>query len=123
MSLTLSLPITFMTNNELITVVLSCLHTIQFERPAPRVGEYVLCVRCDAYKRSIVPPDSFRIVCRDCTRFPQRDYGRASLRVEIDADKHARKFPGHRVRVLNGEREVSERMHAAPLSLLDVAPF
>jgi hypothetical protein len=104
-------------------VVLSCLHTILFEKPAPRIGEYVLCVRCDAYKRAVVPPDSYRVTCRDCTRAPARSYGSAKLRAEIDADKHARKLPGHRVIVLNGERHVSERMHEAPASLLDTPPY
>lgn len=110
-------------SNELKTVVLSCLHTLQFESPYPRIGEYVLCVRCDAYRRAVVPPDSYRVECKDCTRAPRTDFGRALITAEIAADKHARKLPGHRVRVLNGHKLVSERMHELPATLLDSPPF
>lgn len=112
-----------MSSNDLITVIMSCLHTAQFQRPAPRIGEYLLCTRCDAYRRTVVPPDSFRVECKECVRTPRRDYGRASLRAEIDADKHARKNPGHRVRVLNGEKLVSERMTEHAPTLDGAAPF
>lgn len=111
-------------NDETVTVVMTCLHTKVFRRPAPRPGEQVWCERCDTYKGAIVPPDHFRVICLDCTKLPgTRDYGRARLTAEVDADKHARKKPGHRVRVLNGTAVQSERMHHAPPSLLDVPPY
>lgn len=108
---------------EYYTVILSCLHTLQFQKPLPKPGETVLCFKCDTYKQAIVPPDSYRVECRDCTRAPERDYGRAVITAELAADKHARKNAGHRVRVMNGERTVSERMHESAPTLLDAPPF
>lgn len=108
---------------ERFLVILSCLHTTEFQKPTPRPGEYVWCYKCVNYKRAVVAPTSYHITCRDCTRAPVRDYGDAKLRVEIDADKHARKFPGHRVRVMQGDNLVSERMHEPQPSLLDAPPF
>lgn len=104
-------------------VVLSCLHTLQFDAPMPKIGEHVFCPSCNAYRRSVIPPDSYRIECRDCTRPPRSDYGTARIRAELDADKHARKLPGHRTLVYNGGELVSERMHGAPASLLDAPPY
>lgn len=106
-------------DGEIYTVVLSCLHTLQFQKPIPRPGELVWCKLCDQYKKSVVPPESYRVECRDCTRAPTKDYGRAVITAELAADKHAGKHPGHRVKVMNGPHVVSERMHAEDNSLLD----
>lgn len=108
-------------------VVLSCLHTVTFSAPYPKVGEYVLCMRCDAYRRAAALPDSYRIECRDCTNVATRgsrtEFGGNTIAAEIAADRHARRKPGHRVMVLNGDALVSERMSEADPSLLDAPPF
>lgn len=103
-------------------VVLSCLHTLTFDTPAPSVGEYVFCFRCNAYRRAAQVPDAYTVDCLDCTR-GRKEYSGNHLRAEIAADKHARKFPGHRVRVLNRGEVLSERAHAPEPDLLDVPPF
>lgn len=108
-------------------IVLSCLHTVLYDPPLPKPGEYVLCRKCDAYRRAATIPNSYRIECRDCTqpatRGSRTEFGGNTHAAEIAADKHARRKPGHRVRVLNGGALVSERMHEAPETLLDAPPF
>lgn len=110
-------------SRETAVIIMSCLHTAVFIKPTPRVGEYAFCYKCDAYKRAVIRPNAYRLECRDCTKLRETDYGSAKLRCEIAADKHARKSPGHRVVVFNGDVLVSERMHTAEPSLLDAPPF
>lgn len=108
---------------ETVLVVLSCLHTQEFIKPSPKVGEYVFCYRCDNYKRAAVRPNAYRLECRDCTKLRDKDFGGRVLMAELAADKHCRKLRGHRVRIYNGTTLVDERMHAPEPTLLDAPPF
>ena len=105
--------------------VLSCLHTLIFsETTPPRAGEIVWCPKCGHYRTAAVPPDSFRVDCRECSRRGEKDdYAGNRLQAEIAADRHARKRRGHRVRVWNGSALHSERMLEPEPSLLDAPPF
>lgn len=108
-------------------IVLSCLHTIIFDPPLPKRGELVYCRRCEDYRGAATLPESYRIECRDCfnpvSKGSRTEFGGNTLAAEIAADKHARRKPGHRVRVLNGDALVSERMHEPLDFSLDEIPF
>lgn len=110
-------------DREITFVVLSCLHTATYIKPAPKIGDYAYCFKCDGYKRAAVRPNAYRLECLDCSKLRQSDYGGRTHAAEIAADKHARKYRGHRVRVFNGSEFVREAMHVPEDTLLDVAPF
>lgn len=110
-------------DRETVFIVMSCLHTALFVKPSPRVGEYAFCYKCNAYKRAVIRPNAYRLECRDCTKLRDKDFGGRTLMAELAADKHARRFRGHRVLIYNGSDLHDERMHLPEPTLLDAPPY
>jgi hypothetical protein len=87
-----------------ILIVLSCLHTAMFQRPAPAAGERLWCMRCGGYKEVWEAPPNYVVQCKRCSYF--REFGDAIITAETAAGRHARRHPSHTVQLLDGDEQL-----------------
>jgi len=104
-----------------ILVVLSCLHTAVFIAPPPRIGERVYCMRCGAYRDAVEAPHDYTVKCESC-RY-ERGCGNARITAETAAVHHTHRKPGHRVRLVDGDRVVDVYRQEPLPANVDVPPF
>lgn len=97
-------------------VELECQHTQIFERPFPKLGEVLWCLRCRTEQTVIAAPDEWKIRCQGCIY--NRAFGAAKVNAEISAAKHRLKQPSHIVRIYNGNKFVRQ----FPEKIADVLP-
>lgn len=90
-------------------VFLSCGHSRSYPKPAPLMGETVLCHPCNKPVTVAEAPHNYRWVCDDCKT--KRDYGGAFVTAETKAVAHATRKAGHRVRLLDGDEELRVFYH------------
>lgn len=105
-----------------VTVILSCLHTATFSTPAPMKGEKVWCYRCGSYRPAVEAPHDYTVRCLSCTRL-DRNLGNAEVTADTLAVKHASRYAGHRVVLIDGETQIQEYWHAVIPVAVDVPPF
>lgn len=94
---------------EAVLIILSCLHTAEFPKPAPQPGERVYCFRCGGYKDVAEAPHNYAARCGSCSY--NRVTGNALIAAEIAASRHALRRPGHRVVLVDGELHVRVYRH------------
>jgi hypothetical protein len=105
-----------------VLVVLSCLHTRYFQRPAPMTGERVYCVQCGGYKDVAEAPHNYTVRCDHCPY--GRECGNALIKAETSASKHALRRPGHATVIYDGEVQVGGYHHPPlPVNADDLPPF
>lgn len=106
-------------------IVLSCLHTLIYTDPAPKMGETLWCPRCRDYRPCAVAPPNYILHCDHGCKGTQlrREYGSAIVTAETRAVKHALRRTGHRVTLSNGDMFIREFYH--PTLTVDVGeiPF
>jgi hypothetical protein len=92
-----------------LRVGLECGHERDFTFHAPRVGEFVTCMRCQRMERVVTHPQEnvWSVKCRGCTF--GRSFGAAKISAQLAADAHCRLHPAHRLYVLHGGRVVERR--------------
>jgi hypothetical protein len=102
-------------------VILSCLHSFYYVRPAPKSGDRVYCPRCNEEATAAATPHDFSVNCRDCPW--KRFYGRAAVTADTAAVKHSLRRPGHRVEVLDGDVVVESHWVRPLPASADLPPF
>lgn len=102
------------------TIILSCLHTVIFEDPSPKMGDELWCIRCYDYKRAAVAPPNYVLTCDHGCKGTKlkREHGAALIGAETTAVKHSLRRTGHRVTLANGDNVIQEFYH--PLMVVDV---
>jgi hypothetical protein len=102
------------------TIVLSCLHTLTFDDPAPKMGETLWCARCRDYKPAAIAPPNYRLTCDHGCKGKQlkHEFGAAIVSAEASAVKHSLRRTGHRVTLANGDNVLQVFFH--PLIVVDV---
>lgn len=107
------------------TIILSCLHTLLFDDPAPKMGDELWCPKCADIKRAAVAPPNYTLTCdHGCKGTKLKgEFGSALIAAETTAVKHSLKRTGHRVTLANGDNVVREFYH--PTMQVDVGeiPF
>ena len=83
----------------------------------------VFCQRCDDYRQVGMAPKDYVVNCVSCKRWAWREYGTAFVTAETRAITHAAKNPGHRVRLIEGDRIVREWFYAPLMIEADAPPF
>lgn len=104
-----------------VIVVYSCLHTGMFTVAPPAEGDMVWCGKCGDYKEVATSPHDFTVDCVSCVY--RRMMGNALISAETMATKHAMKYAGHRVRLLDGGALVREFSHPVIHVDVTVPPF
>lgn len=109
------------------TIILSCLHTLEYTDPAPLMGEELWCTRCREYKQAVIAPPNYTLTCdHGCGskgRALRTQFGAAFVTAETHAVKHATKRAGHRVELANGVNHVQTFFHPVMVLDVDIPPF
>jgi hypothetical protein len=94
---------------EAVLIILSCLHTAEFPKPAPQAGDRIYCFKCGHYKDVAQAPHNYSVRCGSCSY--HRVTGNALIAAEIAASRHALRRPGHRAVLVDGQLEVRGYVH------------
>lgn len=86
-------------------ITFTCKHVRVFPEPAPKLGDVLWCLKCNADVRVESAPPEWRIRCEDCMYSPP-GFGTGQINAEIAAAKHRMRKPGHVVRIINGRELV-----------------
>lgn len=90
---------------ESTTVVYDCKHTRVYRRGlAPKIGESVICIRCNSARIVEFIGLDYKVKCSNCTW--ARVTGPARLTAECQASKHHSKRPDHEVIMYRGPEEI-----------------
>jgi|SRR3954453_20025441 hypothetical protein len=95
-------------------VTFDCLHSAMFPTPLPRLGESVLCTRCNKPVKVITAPHDYRWYCDTCKA--GRQYGAAFVTMETKAATHALRRVGHRVILRDGDDDLRV-IHHEPMPI------
>lgn len=112
-------------NGQEYTIILSCLHTLTFGDPAPKMGEELWCRRCQAVKPAAIAPPNYTLTCdHGCAgKRLRHEFGTALITAETRAVEHSMKRAGHRVTLANGLNHVREFFSEILHVDVDVPPF
>lgn len=93
------------TKPRMVTIIMSCNHTLDFEeRHSPGRGEPLWCRKCGDYMTVERETEQFTIRCGMCKY--SRTFGRDVMEAYRRAGKHVVAKPAHKVMVKDGARLV-----------------
>lgn len=79
---------------EPVPVHLSCLHTLLFRPPYPRLRDVMWCKWCSAEKTVIAVAETYGLTCDQCPRLNRR-YGTDLGAARRAASRHVLRYPTH----------------------------